>query len=613
VEADTVQLKEIMAPERRYVIPTFQRDYEWTRDGQWELLFDDLDALADRLGEARRSAELQGISLAKAEKRVAPHFLGAVVCDQMASSAKEIDVRAVIDGQQRLTTLQLLLRGLLDVLIETDSPRQKAVRRLLENPEDVVHRPHEKHKLWPRRRDREVWPTAMADEIPLPGSDRKHRYLEAREFFSIKVRESIKAVDGTDRTDDLVDAVLDLFKLVMIDLGDHDDAQVIFEVLNGRQTPLSASDLVKNLLFLRGELSDEKEMDALYEQYWAPFDDEWWTTRVGSGHAARAHRDVLLSVWLTAASGSEANVGHLYGEVRAYLAGDERKTEDVLGEIADYGRAYQTFYGRLPAGSPALAVTYGRLNVLRMSTAVPLLAWLQTLPVSMLSLPDHERAARAVESWVVRRTFVSANTRGHNVAFMAVLRAGINAAADPDLNVADAIVAAFRRAPNSLSWPTDENLKSAFVNDSYYGRFTQERIRMLLGAIDDRLRQENPHTEPGTFDYTRLQIEHVMPRSWKTHWPIKSDEDADYSATWSAEWRRQACVDKIGNLTLVTATFNKSVSNQGWLVKRPALAAQSALQLNVSLASSQAWNEETITARSIELAEVASRVWPTNL
>lgn len=127
MQAFTYELKQIMTPERRYVIPTFQRDYEWTQVGQWELLFEDLDAVADRLGQARANAATTGANLAKAEKAVAPHFLGAVVCDQMPSPAGGLDLRAVIDGQQRLTTLQLLVRGVLDILVEKKSPR--AMRR----------------------------------------------------------------------------------------------------------------------------------------------------------------------------------------------------------------------------------------------------------------------------------------------------------------------------------------------------------------------------------------------------------------------------------------------------------------------------------------------------
>ena len=95
MNADTYELKTILTLERRYMIPTFQRDYEWTRDGQWELLYDDLDSVADRLEEARIQATAHGEAASKADKRVTSHFLGAIVLNQLLSSAGDIDLSRV--------------------------------------------------------------------------------------------------------------------------------------------------------------------------------------------------------------------------------------------------------------------------------------------------------------------------------------------------------------------------------------------------------------------------------------------------------------------------------------------------------------------------------------
>jgi uncharacterized protein with ParB-like and HNH nuclease domain len=81
VDANPYALKQILSPERRYIIPTFQRDYEWTKEGQWQLLFDDLEQVAERLKEAGEGADLAGQNLSHADKKVGPHFLGAVVLE----------------------------------------------------------------------------------------------------------------------------------------------------------------------------------------------------------------------------------------------------------------------------------------------------------------------------------------------------------------------------------------------------------------------------------------------------------------------------------------------------------------------------------------------------
>jgi hypothetical protein len=605
LDANTYSLKQILNQERRYLVPTFQRDYEWTREDQWELLFDDLEAVADRLYEARARAEATGEALSKIEKRVAPHFLGAVVLDQLPAPAGGIDLRAVIDGQQRLTTLQLMLRGLLDVLIEKSSPRVRQVRRLLENPSDVVSDEYERHKLWPRRRDRDPWIGAMADVAEVTDED---RYLEARRYFADRARIATVGLDGEDRTDVVIDAVIDLFKLVVIDLEDNDDAQVIFEVLNGRQTPLSAADLVKNLLFLRAEMANEQELEATYNKYWAPFDDKWWTFTVGRGHAARGRRDVLLSSWLTAVSGEEANVGHLYQEVRRYLDSADRKTIDVLTELHDYGRAYRAVYGATDPGSTRLATAYQRLDRLGISTAVPLLLWFRTISEDRFPLADHERAVVAIESWVVRRLIIGANTRGYGKAFVDVLQAAKHAELTADGNITDAVIQALRDGPHSLSWPINAEIEEAMVTRKFYDAYTQERIRLLLGALDERMQHENPKTEAATFAYDKLQIEHVMPRAWQKHWPLVPTDDTERIL---ASQRREAAIHRLGNLTLVTSTFNQSVSNSAWHVKQPELFTHSKLQLNAGFADCANWDEAAIEQRGRQLASVATSVWPT--
>lgn len=233
MQADTLTIKSVLGFDRRYVIPTFQRDYEWTRDGQGELLHEDLLAAANRLLKARFDADTLGESRVKVDKKVTPHFLGAIVCDQLPSSTGGVDQRAVIDGQQRLTTLQLLARGILDVLLEAGSQRAAQIRRMIQNPADVAVDPLDQYKLWPRRKDRAIWPSVVSDDM----SDLKgHLYFEARSYFAEQTRKAIEESQDDELLDTIVDAYLGLFKLVVFDLDENDEARVIFEVLNGRLT-----------------------------------------------------------------------------------------------------------------------------------------------------------------------------------------------------------------------------------------------------------------------------------------------------------------------------------------------------------------------------------------
>lgn len=603
MKADTYELKGIFGKERVFVVPTFQRDYEWTQDGQWELLFDDLDGLADRLYTARLHHQTSGSSLKSLpEKQVAPHFLGAIVCDLVPTTTGDIDTRAVIDGQQRLTTVQLLLRGLLDVLLEDDSPRVPRVKRLLTNPNDIVSTEHPEHlyKLWPRRKDRDVWPAAMRDDPP-PQTISDHPYLKARRFFADQIRVAKENLDGASKLDEITDALLDLFKIVVIDLEENDDAQIIFEVLNGRQTPLAASDLVKNLLFLRAERAQD-DVDALYDRYWSEFDEKWWKKKVGTGHAARQRRDILLSVWLSAASGDSASVAHLYGEVRRYLDAEDRKPMDLIREINHYGVCYRAIYEETSSASPRVADAYRRLIRLNVSTAMPLLVWMSTVSPDELSAADHERAVLAVESWVVRRMLRGANTRGYNLAFMSVLRAA-QAAQRTGGDIADAVVAALDSDSRSLGWPDDSEIAELFQNKQLYRGLSAERLRMVLAAIDDELQARNRKEPDSTINYDNLQIEHIMPQKWRPEWPLPAGASAE------AEQLRDVVVHTAGNLTLVTASFNGSVSNGAWSAKRPEFAKQAKLELNRAVGESEEWDERRIAERAAQMASIAAEVW----
>ena len=604
MDAHPYSLRTILTPERRYVIPTFQRDYEWTEDGQWELLFEDLEATAQRLGEARRLADQQGRTAADVDRDVSPHFFGAVVLDQLPSPAGGIGMRAVIDGQQRLTTLQLLIRGLLDVLLEHESPRRGMLRRLLRNPDDVVvSSPDEAHKLWPRKRDRDAWREVMQDERPAI----KHAYASARTYFASRVRGAVVAGDAAPREtlDLLVDACLDLFRIVVIDLHANDDAQVIFEVLNGRQTPLTSADLVKNLLFLRAESRTPSEIDHLYERYWSRFDDAWWKQRVGRGHAARRHTDLMLAAWLTATDEEPGHPDRLYGHVRRLVDRRHVSIPDVLEGIARYADHYRTFRGERPVEDPRIRTAYERLQSLGEVTVLPLVLWLRDL---QLSATTERRALVALESYMVRRAAIGASTRAYQQVFREVLsgaKDAVDAGEPADLAVEKSLLDLAAHV-----WPRDQEIREAFISRRYYGVVAQYLIRLIFAGIEERLKTENRLTEQTAVSYDALTIEHVMPQSWRKKWTISAANDAEQTL---AEQRRDAHVHRLGNLTLLTRPLNTRQSNAPWSEKRSALAEHSALRLNADLATNAAWDtwdEQQIVERGEDLAAVACRAWP---
>ena len=245
MEAGIHTVKELFQRDIRYIIPTFQRPYVWKQELQWEPLWDDVRNIAERYADELEKA---GDHPAKAEQAAGTHFLGAIVLQQIPAPIAEIDRRDVIDGQQRMATLQILLDAAQEV-IEKEGHKKEALRlrKLVLNDEDFAEG-DERFKLWPTSGDRDAFRAAMTNDQDTQGFE-SSLVVQAHEFFSLQIGEWLHAVDvdkRAQRAHALHTALIGLVELVVIDLKIGDDAYVIFETLNARGTPLLASDLVKN-------------------------------------------------------------------------------------------------------------------------------------------------------------------------------------------------------------------------------------------------------------------------------------------------------------------------------------------------------------------------------
>jgi len=615
MKAETRTVKGIFHGDRRFEVPVYQRPYVWDRERQWEALWNDIEATAIRLAEARIAGYAKGHDAAVADQTAAPHFLGAIVIEDQPVMTGAVDTRLVVDGQQRLTTLQLLLRGVLDALDAVDAPKslRAQIRKTIRNDADVVE-DDELLKLSPRQAERDDFAAAMGAEAPDPTSS---RFAEARSYFRDDAAEFLADTDVpadpyftgepvAARASLLVGTLLGLVKLVVIDLEGVDDAQVIFEALNARNTPLSATDLVKNLLFMRAQ-AQQHDPQVLYNTLWKRFDDDsdWWLDLVGVGHAQRARQDWLLGDWLIAQRGMTINVGRLYGEFRRWLDSSGVKPFDALSTLNKYADAYEVLNGRRPGATLAEQQAFRRIEQLNITVATPVILWLLVQPEERLARDERERAILAIESFVVRRMAVKWQTRAYGPMFVEVLKAAQAATQ----HSGQAVVDALRNRPHGYSWPTFADVKSAFEEGRYYGNggINRERLRMILGAIDRRLQQGAPKSEPSVVDYDSLQIEHVIPQNWRTHWPVTV---ADPAQRVIAEQERERHVNRIGNLTLATKHLNPAMGNDPWSAKRAELQKHSVLQLNARLVAEPYWDESAVRARGAWLAEEFEYIWP---
>ncbi|MGW3359421.1 DUF262 domain-containing protein [Streptomyces bungoensis] len=601
MRADTVDLRRIFGRDIRYTVPLFQRPYVWDRDDNWDALWEDIRRAAERLEYDRE----QG-----GDGTVGPHFLGAVVFDEAHQPSSGLETREVIDGQQRLTTLQIFLLAARQNAVEVGDERAaRLLTKFLENDEDLFdsrRQPEHRFKVWPTNADRELFRAVME------GRSATGRLADAAAFFRDEIGKWLKEVDDPrERLNTLVQTMREQLRLVVIDLEEHDDAQVVFETLNSRGTPLEHADLVKNLLFRDAEQA-RADVDELYRTYWSPFDQGEWRTEQRTGRLLRSRLDVFLTHWLTMRTRREFPSSGLFKEFERWLRSDGAPAEATFAELARYAEIYDEIE-RHPIQGVEGRFLY-RMKVMDTATPMPLLLFLYGLEERTLPAARRTRAIRAVDSYLVRRATLNLSNRDYNNVFRELVEAAARRPEQADEAVIQALAG---MTAQHRFWPSDADFQAFLEREPIYTHLYRRQVRILLEALEDALRTD--HTEQlvmpdGDHLGAKLTIEHIMPQSWVENWPLPDDGS-------EADIDRDVLVHTLGNLTLATARLNPAIGNMGWEDKRHWLGRHSLLRLThgtvLNAPSSSpdprwatAWDPHRIQERGRYLASLALDIWP---
>jgi hypothetical protein len=589
---------------QRLTVPLFQRPYVWNEANQGEPLWSDVVRVAQRV-------------LTDPHGKHHPHFLGAVVVQQLQNPLGTMQERTIIDGQQRLTTLQLLLDALHAELqaVGADQPAMR-VDTLVTNSEAFWERPEDRFKVWPTNRDRPAFNAVMGAAPPVDYKAVGHadsRMVQAHAYFAGRAREWLQAEPNEvlPRASALERAVRELMQVVVIDLSADENAQEIFETLNARGAQLTAADLIKNFVFQR--LTETGvDVEAAYEQYWREFETGFWEAEVSAGRVRQQRSSMFLNQWLIAKTGEEILAREVFYRFKAYADFDSGVGMiDLLGQIHRAGVVYRDFVSaaaQLTGPIDGLGLFAYRTGVMESEVVKPLVMFLLDPDDSLVPKEQLAKALGVMESWLVRRMLVRATSKSYTqvvAELIAQVRKGDRAAAG------DIIEDYLRSQPaTNWYWPDDDEVRAELQGLAAYRRLSRGRLRMVLEALEDDLRGwRGDQVGLGGERVARgkMQIEHVMPRKWQTaHWPLPA------SVT-SAD--RDPLIDTLGNLTLLTGRLNNKVSNGPWLGhdgKRVALHGHDVLMLNRELLkqSSDGWDEELIRERTDHLIDAILRVWP---
>ena len=540
----------------QFVIPIYQRTYSWTAK-ECQQLWDD-------------------ILRAGSNEAVSVHFIGSIVYIETGlSQVSQQSPLLVIDGQQRLTTVTLLLAALVKALGDSEPVDGFSGRKLLNyylvNPEEDDER---YYKLLLSQTDKKTLTSIVSgDEQPEDHSRRVKRNFDLFE-------ELIAGCNGD------LDAICNgLSKLVVVDIAlsrDQDNPQLIFESMNSTGRELSQADLIRNFILMGLEPTLQTH---LYEQFWRPMELAFGQEDYGT------HFDSFMRHYLTVKTGEIPRLNEVYEAFKSYARlpkTAEMGIEALVKDIRDFARYFCAM--ALGAEDDAdLKLALRDLRELKVDVAYPFLLELyHDYSTGALSKSDLEEVVRLVEAYVFRRAVCTIPTNSLNKTFSTFTR---ELKKDRYL---ESIKAHFLTMPSYRRFPKDEEFQRELQTRDLYNFRSRS---YWLRRFENFGRKE--HVTVG--DYT---IEHIMPQN--------DSLSGKWQEALGQEWERvhQTWLHTLGNLTLTG--YNSEYSDKPFLEKRDMTGGfgESPLRVNAGLGQVEQWDEEAIRGRAARLAGAALTVWP---
>lgn len=625
MDADDHKVEAVLKEDRRFMVPLYQRKYQWAEHRLlpfWEDV------------QAKAAEVLSGDS--KFE-----HYMGALIIApvDVGSQIGKTQIVQVVDGQQRLTTFQLFLVALREVA------RRHGLTDFIDHvngylfnvPKSKDTDPLTRFKLNPTPSDRALfhdlldmdyaeaiktykhlfWGATVPKNTPFPAFRAYFLFNQWIEEFALNgpseedPPEDEFHEDGvgetnegliSDRLEGLLNAVLERLKLVVISLGEEDDAQVIFETLNSKGEPLLAMDLVRNNIFHRAE-KQEAKVDELYRKLWDPLDDAWWKIDAPNARPRRPRIDHFLAHTLAAETGEKISMRELYAEYRDFAVprGKPRfaNVEDELKLLDHYAPLYETLEGRKSA-DPDLAWFGRKMAAWQVTTVYPVA---MQLGAENVSSGTRSEITKLLYSYIVRRALCLLSTKNLNNVFHGI--SGKFRQEGVSVHVLRSYFSG--KDGDSVRFPNDVELKAGILSKDAYSISPQPRLVDVLWELECATRSSlaEKNDRPAG-----LWVEHVLPRTWTADWPFEGIEYAGPYDNAPQAIARKAALNTLGNLTLVTSGLNISAGNQSFAAKQDKFAEHTGLFLNKWFTSRTQWTEAEIQARGEHLAELAASIWP---
>lgn len=539
MNANETKLQQIIEGEKQYVIPLFQRAYSWG-EKEWKTLWEDIVDLYEQ--DSPRA-----------------HFMGSIVTIPTISVPEGVAKYLLIDGQQRLTTIYILMAVLRD---QAKGELAEAIQNtLLVNQ---YMRGNDKLKLLPTQFDRNAFNALIQGS----GEDAHGTQLgNAYKYFERQFKKNNFDTEKFKRI------ISNFLSLVSITLDPNDNPHLVFESLNAKGRPLTQSDLIRNYFFMRIHVDRQ---DEIFNLYWQPMQ-------------LALDENLTIFIWhFLMRHGVRVNKSDVYLALKDQVRIDN--AVEYLRELARFAGYYEKLLSPENEVDSQVSTGISRLNRIEVTVAYPfLLNVYDDYQSKRISADQFSEILKTLENFMIRRFVCNVPSNALNKIFPSLYAQVLE-------KNSDNFVAALQSTLQSKGYPKDSEFSARIQDVKLYGAGDRlVKTKLLLESIEDSF----GHKESVSFDRAAITIEHVLPQTPSEWWKNHLGEE------WEAN--HELWLHTLGNLTLTG--YNSELSNDDFDTKRQKLR-DSHLEINRYFDGVTTWRVEDIKRRSEQLSKLAIKIWP---
>jgi uncharacterized protein with ParB-like and HNH nuclease domain len=539
MKADSLKIEKVFSGggDIHYVLPHFQREYSW-EEAEWKTLLDDATAIYDEYDQDREPE----------------HFLGALVVINDGTRNGVIPAFKLVDGQQRLTTISLLFCALRDLLGDSNLSLSKKIQKRLVNSDEEGEL---YFKVLPTLKygDREAYKRIVCSESRDPKSD--STIPKAYDYFYENLNK--KLLNKSLKAEQFFVVISNCFQVVLMDLSQDESPYKIFESLNAKGKQLTQADLVRNYIAMT---LPTKCQENLFKEQWEKIESLLQEKRT-VGQSRIGELTGFLRHYLAIESRSFCSEKHIYYRFRDRIEKNFKQPNLFIGELKNISR-FAEYYDKLlrpeREADHKIQEALRRLNILDIQMAYPFLmtaydAWKS----KQISHDDFLDLLKILENYMVRR-FICNESNSNLTTVFAYLWNNINTEkATSELSFVEAL----KKVLVTKSYPPDRNIRSSVRKVKLYQEGSTQKKQKLIFILEEI----NFYLSRGTGGFTvldrddRPSIEHILPQQPKEDWKTELGEE-------NLTRIYQDYLHTLGNLTLVTSSWNKKLSNSPFSTKK---------------------------------------------